>query len=103
MIEEANDKFAATMTNVVRWRDAAQPQHPGDASSSNGSSSGNPAGKEICSETSIQVVLEVPGWFIVPVAAIEKTGAQQPRTASSFALPAYFTKLCWWELGALST
>lgn len=39
-VEAANDKFTATMTNVVRWQEAE----------SGGS------GKEICSDTSLQVL-----------------------------------------------
>ena len=75
MVEQANDKFSATMTNVVQWREAEQSN-----SSSNGSSAGShhgvagPVAKEICSDTSIQVVLEVPGWFVIPTGMIEKTG-----------------------------
>ena len=75
MVEQANDKFSATMTNVVQWREAEQSN-----SSSNGSSAGSSLGaagaaaKEICSDTSIQVVLEVPGWFVIPTGMIEATG-----------------------------
>lgn len=76
-VEQANDKFTATMTNVVRWREAAEGGSSGDDSSSS-SDSGSAAGcREICSETSLRVELEVPGWFIIPVGAIEKTGAEQ--------------------------
>ncbi len=54
-IVEANKKFTATMTNVVRWQEGEN-------------------GKEIASDAEIQVTLEVPGWFVLPVSVIEKSG-----------------------------
>ena len=56
---EANKKFTATMINEVCWefRD-----------------DGKPGEKQIASTTSIQVTLEVPGWFVLPVSLIEKSG-----------------------------
>ena len=85
-VEAANDKFRASMTNVVRWREAAAPapqeqqqqQQQQCGGEGGGAAAAGAAGAaaalEICSETSLQVELEVPGWFILPVAAIEKTG-----------------------------
>lgn len=56
-VEAANERFDATMTNVVRWQEA-----PG-------------GGKQIASDTTICVQLQVPRWFMLPTAAIERTGA----------------------------
>ena len=55
-VEEANKKFTAKMTNSVRWQE------------------GENGGREITSDAEIQVTLEVPGWFVLPVTVIEKSG-----------------------------
>ena len=74
LVESINNKFSATMTNAVRWRDAA------------GGGAGN---KQISSDTSIRVTLEVPTWLgFVSLGAVEATGskvsaaARQPLLAS---------------------
>jgi hypothetical protein len=58
-VEAANDRFDATMTNGVRWQEA-----PG-------------GGKQLASDTFIQVQLLVPAWFVLPTGTIEGTGAQR--------------------------
>lgn len=58
-VQAANDRFTATMTNVVRWQAAAG------------------GGKEIVSDTSIQVTLDVPPWFVLPTRVIESAGEAQ--------------------------
>jgi hypothetical protein len=65
-VEAANDRFTATMTNVVTWR-----RRQGGESGDGG------GGKEIASDTSIQVTLEVPPWFVVPTAVIERAGGRR--------------------------
>jgi len=58
-VVEANKKFTATMENIVKWRE---------------SEVGKDGEKEITSDTSIQVTLEVPGWLVLPVGVIERSG-----------------------------
>lgn len=70
-IEAANERFDATMTNVVRWQEAS----PADADASSSSSDSVSGGKQLVSDTSIQVQLQVPGWFVLPTSAIERAGA----------------------------
>ena len=72
---EANKKFTATMTNVVRWEEAQG------------------GGKNICSDTEIQVTLEVPGWFILPVAVIEKSGCAVMGRVLATAVPRFLQHL----------
>ncbi|GAB4815192.1 hypothetical protein N2152v2_002238 [Parachlorella kessleri] len=98
MVEQANDKFSATMTNVVQWREAQQPPSSSNGSSSASSSHGGAAAaaavaKEICSDTSIQVVLEVPGWFVIPTGIIEKTGCRVMETVLNTAVPRFLQQL----------
>jgi hypothetical protein len=75
-VEAANERFDATMTNVVRWQEAP----------------GGGAAKQLVSDTFICVQLLVPAWFVLPVATIERTGAGQRCAARSAGLQA----LCRW-------
>lgn len=56
IVQQANERFTATMTNIVEWQESAS------------------GGLEITSDATIQVTLQVPKWFVVPTRAIEKTG-----------------------------
>ena len=71
-MEQANDRFDATMTNAVEWRGC---ELDAGGATAEGCSS-------IASETTLRVALEVPGWFVVPTAAIESTGAPMLRCAA---------------------
>ena len=53
---EANEKFTATMTNVVQWKE------------------GSDGMKEIHSDTTIQVTLDVPRWVVLPTSFVERSG-----------------------------
>lgn len=64
-----NDRFDATMCNVVEWRDC---QLGADGAVATDCHS-------LASETALRVALEVPGWFVLPTAAIERTGEAPPR------------------------
>jgi hypothetical protein len=68
-VEAANDKFSATMTNVVSWREGQE--QGGD--------------KEIASNASIEVTIDVPRWFVLPTAVIERSGGWTPLAAAAFA------------------
>lgn len=76
IVQQANEKFTATMTNSVEWRH--------DASS---------GALEIASDTSIQVTLEVPAWFVVPTAMIEKTGCAVMERVLETAVPRFLEQL----------
>jgi hypothetical protein len=73
-VEEANSRFTATMTNVVRWREGED-------------------GKEIASETSIEVTLELPGWFILPVSVVERSGCAVMQRVLDTAVPRFLQQL----------
>lgn len=76
-IVAANDRFGATMTNVVTWE--------GDEGSEI---------KQLCSETSIQVALEVPRWArVMPTSAIESTGSRVMQTVLNSAVPKFLKQL----------
>lgn len=76
-MEEVNDKFSATMTNVVRWEDSPQPHT-----------------KLINSTTSIQVVVQVPGWVsFLPVAGIEAAGGQVMQSTLNAMVPRFLAQL----------
>lgn len=76
IVKQANERFTATMTNKVEWQV--------DEESS-----------ELCivSDASIQVTLQVPGWFVVPTAAIEKTGCAVMRKVLDQAVPRFLEQL----------
>ena len=74
----ANDRFTATMTNVVTWEDGNESQ----------------AAKLICSDTSIEVALEVPRWArIMPIGAIQSTGSKVMQTVLNSAVPKFLQQL----------
>lgn len=75
-VVEANKKFTATMTNVVRWQEAE-----------------GGSGKEISSDTSIQVTLEVPRWFVLPVGVIERSGCAVMQRVVDTAVPRFLQQL----------
>lgn len=72
---EANKRFSATMTNDVRWQERAD------------------GGKEIVSDTSMLVTIEVPGWFKLPVGAFEKTGCAVMQRVLNTAVPRFLQQL----------
>ena len=65
------------MTNVVTWE--------GDEVSDT---------KQLCSDTSIQVTLEVPRWArVMPTSAIESTGSRVMQTVLNSAVPKFLKQL----------
>jgi hypothetical protein len=78
-IVEVNKKFTATMTNVVRWE--------------NVENTSEIDGKQIRSDTEIQVTLEVPGWFVLPVKVIEKSGCAVMQRVLNTAVPRFLQQL----------
>lgn len=76
-VQDINSKFTARMTNVVRWHDTPEP-----------------ACKEISSDTSIEVVVQVPGWFgFVPVSSIEAAGSKVMSTTLNLMVPRFLEQL----------
>eukprot|EP00884_Botryococcus_braunii_P017476 jgi/Botrbrau1/4411/Bobra.0348s0004.1 len=75
-VEAANDKFGATMTNVVQWDTSAD------------------GGLELRSDTDIQVSLEVPSWFrIIPLPALEGTGSRVMQGVLNTMVPRFLKQL----------
>lgn len=76
-VQDINSKFTAQMTNVVRWHHT---EHP--------------ATKEISSDTSIEVVVQVPAWFsLVPVSSIEAAGSRVMATTLNLMVPRFLEQL----------
>lgn len=103
-VDDINAKFTASMTNVVRWREAPPPAAAPDdddtseeapavhtaASASNGAASS----KEITSETTIEVTLEVPRWAgLAPVGALEGAGSGVLQSALNLMVPRFLQQL----------
>lgn len=76
-VQSANDRFSATMTNVVHWTASEQLGH-----------------KDICSDTSIQVTLEVPGWMnFIPRGAVENLGSKAMQGVLNTMVPRFLAQL----------
>jgi hypothetical protein len=76
-VEEVNDKFSATMTNMVRWEASEEPHT-----------------KLITSTTSIEVVVQVPGWVsFLPVGGIEAAGRQVMQGTLNAMVPRFLAQL----------
>ncbi|KAK9824468.1 hypothetical protein WJX72_010525 [[Myrmecia] bisecta] len=73
----ANDRFDATMTNVVRWGVSADGQ-----------------ATELHSDTSIEVAIDVPRLFsMIPVTAIEKSGSAVMQRVLNSMVPRFLKQL----------
>eukprot|EP00877_Chromochloris_zofingiensis_P014205 jgi/Chrzof1/9038/Cz03g33250.t1 len=76
-IEDVNDKFTAQMTNVVRWQPTDDPQL-----------------KQIGSDTSIEVVVQVPNWAsFLPVSSLESVGSKVMQTTLNVMVPRFLLHL----------
>lgn len=80
-IVEVNRKFTATMTNVVRWENFENSEMNGNGE------------KQIRSDVEIQVTLEVPGWFVLPIKVIEKSGCAVMQRVLNTAVPRFLQQL----------
>ena len=84
-VEAANDRFDATMSNVVRWEEVP-PQQQQELG-------GGGIVKQIVSVTSLQVALQVPAWFLLPVGAIERSGSAVLARVLDTAVPRFLAQL----------
>lgn len=72
------------MTNRVRWEAAEAGEAGGEAG----------VGKQITSDTSIEVSLEVPGWAsFLPVSAVEAAGSSVMHSVLQTAVPRFLKQL----------
>ncbi|KAG2435523.1 hypothetical protein HYH02_011817 [Chlamydomonas schloesseri] len=103
-VEDINNKFSATMTNVVRYRDYVPDSDSGSDSeetdgaeeAATGQQQQQPAvaRKEIVSDTTIQVCLEVPTWSsFLPVASIESVGSGVMQNVLNVMVPRFLAQL----------
>lgn len=100
-VDDINNKFSASMTNVVQWRELLA--EPGSSSTGGGGSSSSTdadaaatdnGAKEIVSNTSIEVNVEVPGWFqLIPVSGIESTGSGVMQKTVDIMVPRFLKQL----------
>lgn len=74
--EEANARFSATMCNSVTWIETEAEDT-----------------KRIASDVSICVMLDLPGWFIVPTKAVESTGSAVLKRLLTVAVPRFLAQL----------
>lgn len=76
-IEELNKKFTANMTNVVRWNPTE------DA-----------AVKEISSDTTIEVAVQVPYWAqLLPTSSVEAAGSRVMQTTLNLMVPRFLEQM----------
>lgn len=73
--ERVNEKFSATMENIVEWQEEEQ------------------GGKLICSNTTLEIVAQVPGWFVIPVHIVERTGSKIMQKVLDTAVPRFLAQL----------
>ncbi|GLI63020.1 hypothetical protein VaNZ11_005880 [Volvox africanus] len=109
-VEDINDKFSATMTNVVRHRDyvplpTSADEHAGKDEEDD--EEGNAAGgrgdggagrrrprKEIASDTTIQVCVEIPPWSsFLSVSTIESVGSGVMQNVLNAMVPRFLAQL----------
>eukprot|EP00882_Tetradesmus_deserticola_P006021 GHRQ01006339.1.p1 GENE.GHRQ01006339.1~~GHRQ01006339.1.p1 ORF type:complete len:256 (+),score=80.02 GHRQ01006339.1:207-974(+) len=77
LVEDLNKKFTAQMTNVVRW-----------------SATEDAAVKQLASTTTIEVVVQVPGWAgLVPVPSVEAAGSRVMQTTLNLMVPRFLEQL----------
>ncbi|KAI8465504.1 MAG: hypothetical protein J3K34DRAFT_461368 [Monoraphidium minutum] len=75
-VEDVNDRFAARMTNAVVWAETE------DAGA-----------KQITSDTTLEVDVEVPGWIILPVSAVEAAGCGVMGATLNAMVPSFLRQL----------
>jgi len=77
-VESQNEKFSTTMDNVVRWR------HIPDS----------PKFKELLSEITLRVDMEIPKWFrVLPQSAITYTGSKILQSILNTMVPSFLKQL----------
>lgn len=76
VVRAQNAKFASRMSNRVRWSVGA-----------------DGVSKELVSETSVETDLQVPRWFVLPIAAIQSTGDKVMAGVLSAAVPKFLQQL----------
>lgn len=72
----ASDRFDVTMTNAVRWVD-------GEAG----------GGLALTADTRIELRLDVPRWFAVPLPAVEAAGSRVMQRVLDVAVPRFLAQL----------
>jgi hypothetical protein len=97
-VQDINNRFTARMTNVVRWHEcvtgAAAAEAEDQAGAAGSSSSSSSSMKEISSDTSIEVVVVVPGWAgFLPVPSIEAAGSSVMATTLNLMVPRFLEQL----------
>jgi hypothetical protein len=73
---EANAKFTATMQNIVEWQQSEDDEN-----------------KYISSDTTIEVTLEIPGWFVLPTGVVERSGSAVMQKVLDTAVPRFLKQL----------
>jgi hypothetical protein len=76
-VEAANNRFSATMTNIVTWEETDDMQT-----------------RNLCSDTTIRVSIQVPAWAaFIPVSAAEKTGNSVMQRVLNTSVPKFLKQL----------
>jgi hypothetical protein len=81
---EANNKFTATMTNEVAWREICDEDVDVEEER---------LFVAIASDTSLTVTLQVPRWFVVPVSVVESSGSTIMQKILDVSVPKFLAQL----------
>ena len=88
-VEEINDKFEASMTNVVRWREIKR-----SASGEAEPQAEPPGDKEIVSSTTLEVQIEVPTWMsFISTSRISAAGSSVLQNVLNLMVPRFLIQL----------
>lgn len=89
-VEDINDKFEASMTNIVRWREIQATSNEEDPQLAASSSSG----KEIVSSTTLEVQIEVPNWMsFISTNRISSAGSSVLQNLLNLMVPRFLVQL----------
>ena len=78
----ASDRFDVTMTNAVRWEEKE-----------GGGGGGRGARHEQRADTAIEMRLDVPRWFAVPLPSVERAGSRVMQRVLDMAVPRFLAQL----------
>ena len=95
-VESQNKKFTTTMTNRVKWRHCkSDANDDDDTSGSSPSQAELDQYKDLVSEITLNVDMEVPKWFkrIVPLNVIEYTGSKLLQSILGGMVPQFLQQL----------
>ncbi|KAG2500248.1 hypothetical protein HYH03_001826 [Edaphochlamys debaryana] len=92
-VEDLNEKFSATMTNVVRYRDYVAPEGQDEPAPAEEAAEGRRL-QEIVSDTTIEVDLEIPSWCaFLGADSISASGSKVMQGVLNAMVPRFLAQL----------